>query len=64
VAARCAAEQRALVTLDLGFANPLVFDPLHYAGIAVLRLPNRPEPADLQDTLNTLIAAIGDTSTR
>ena len=34
----CRAQQRCLVTLDLDFANPLLFRPSDYAGIAVLRL--------------------------
>jgi predicted nuclease of predicted toxin-antitoxin system len=38
----CAAEGRALVTLDLDFANPLRFRPSQYAGVAVLRLPEKP----------------------
>ena len=33
----CRAEGRALVTLDLDFANPLVFKPSAHHGIAVLR---------------------------
>ena len=35
----CRAERRALVTLDLDFANPLVFEPRRHSGIAVLRMP-------------------------
>jgi predicted nuclease of predicted toxin-antitoxin system len=54
----CRAEGRVLVTLDLDFANPLRFDPQRYAGIAVLRLPNRPSPQDLFDAVETLIAAL------
>jgi predicted nuclease of predicted toxin-antitoxin system len=42
VIAVCKTEGRCLVTLDLGFGNPLVFDPGQYSGIAVLRLPQRP----------------------
>ena len=37
----CRREERALVTLDLDFANPLVFRPSEYHGVAVLR-PSRP----------------------
>ena len=44
----CRLEGRALVTLDVDFANPLVFPPADYAGIAVIRLPKRPTAADLQ----------------
>ena len=32
---QCKREGRALVTLDLDFANPLRFEPADYAGIAV-----------------------------
>ena len=34
---RCRTEGRCLVTLDLGFANPLVFLPSRYGGIAGTR---------------------------
>jgi len=40
----------------LGFANPLVFLPSHYAGIAVLRLPQEPSA----DNLSTLIQTLAD----
>jgi hypothetical protein len=56
--AACAAEARALVTLDLDFSNPLHFKPSAYAGIAVLRLPRRPSLADLEAAARTLIAAL------
>ena len=49
--ARC--ESRCLVTLDFGFANPLVFLPSHYAGIAVLRLPQKPSADDLSTLVQT-----------
>ena len=35
----CRKERRCLVTLDLDFANPLLFEPSNYAGIVALRLP-------------------------
>ena len=38
VIAACGSEARGLVTLDLDFANPLVFPPEDFAGIAVLRV--------------------------
>jgi predicted nuclease of predicted toxin-antitoxin system len=37
----CKREQRALVTLDVDFANILVYPPSAFCGIAVLRLPNQ-----------------------
>jgi predicted nuclease of predicted toxin-antitoxin system len=36
VLAVCRAEERCLVSLDLGFANPLVFDPSQHASIAAM----------------------------
>jgi predicted nuclease of predicted toxin-antitoxin system len=55
VLAVCLSERRCLVTLDLGFSNPLVFRPSDYEGIAVLRLPPKPTPADLLIEIRTLI---------
>ncbi len=55
---RCATEGRALVTLDLDFANPLRFRPSQYAGIAVLRLPPKPTTADLEAGVRTLAAGL------
>ncbi|MEI8370655.1 MAG: DUF5615 family PIN-like protein [Planctomycetia bacterium] len=54
----CRREGRALVTLDVDFANPLVFPPADSAGIAVIRLPKRPTAADLQAGLETLVRAL------
>ena len=58
LAAACARETRALVTLDLDFANPLRFPPEAYAGIAVLRLPNLASPRDLENVVDTLAGAL------
>ena len=55
----CRAEERVLVTLDLDFANPLVFQPSSYRGIAVLRLPRKPSHSHLVDAVRTLIAGLG-----
>lgn len=55
---RCAAEGRALVTLDIDFANPLRFPPSQYAGLAVLRLPNKPSANDLDAIIRTLAAGL------
>jgi hypothetical protein len=52
----CRSEGRCLVSLDLGFANPLVFRPSEYAGIAVLRLPSRPAADDLPAMMDLLVA--------
>jgi len=55
----CRAEARALVTLDLDFANPLRFPPERYAGIAVLRPPPRVSAATFVVLVRTLVAALG-----
>lgn len=55
VAEHCRREDRCLVTLDVDFGNPLVFDPRQYSGIAVIRLPRRPATADLEAAMRTLI---------
>ncbi len=56
--AAAASEQRCLVTLDVDFANVLVFPPRRYSGIAVLRLPSRPRSSDLLAACSTLITAL------
>ncbi len=58
LAKRCAEEGRALVTLDLDFANPFRFPPEKHAGIAVLRGPARLTPEDLDDLMKTLTYAL------
>jgi predicted nuclease of predicted toxin-antitoxin system len=54
----CRREKRALVSLDLDFANPLHFRPSDYSGIAVLRVPRRPSHEDLLRAIRTLAAGI------
>lgn len=58
VIAVCQSEQRCLVTLDLDFSNPLQFNPSEYSDIAVLRLPPRANPQDLNDAIQTLIGGL------
>jgi hypothetical protein len=58
VIAACQSERRCLVTLDLDFSNPLLFDPREYSGIAVLRLPPKPSYQDLLDAAHTLTTAL------
>ena len=53
--AACSAEGRCLVTLDLDFTNPFRFPPGHYAGIAVLRLPDKVSDPDIFMACRTLI---------
>lgn len=55
---RCRAENRCLVTLDLGFANPLTFLPSRHSGIVVLRLPAKPSAVDLSALIRTLVDAL------
>ena len=59
---RCRKEQRCLVTLDLDFANPLVFLPSDYCGLAVLRLPSTPALVDLHQAAGTLVRALKSAS--
>lgn len=54
----CHREGRCLVTLDLEFGNPLLFNPSDYSGIALLRLPPKPTPQDLSDAAHTLIGGL------
>lgn len=60
----CKAEKRCLVTLDLEFANPIIFKPAETEGIAVLRLPLKPTPDDLLDTIRTLIGGLSQKEIR
>jgi len=57
--AACRDERRCLVSLDLDFANTLLFNPAEYCGIAVLRLPPRPELNDMVNAVHTLMGALG-----
>jgi hypothetical protein len=58
----CKAEGRCLVTLDVGFSNPLVFRPADYPGIAVLRLPRRFAYHHLVEAVQTLIFGLANDS--
>jgi predicted nuclease of predicted toxin-antitoxin system len=54
----CRVESRCLVTLDLGFANPLVFDPARHAGIVVVRVAPRSSAKAIAERTRTLIAGL------
>lgn len=54
----CRRERRCLVSLDLDFANPLLFRPSDHAGIAVLRLPPKPTADDLLALMDALAAEL------
>lgn len=56
----CADEGRVLVTLDLDFANPFVFDPRPAAGIIVLRLPKMHGPSDVAAVVDQLLLVASD----
>ncbi len=58
----CHKENRCLVSMDLDFANPLRFKPSNYSGIAVLRLPARPNADDILDCVRTLVSALSGRS--
>ena len=58
VFAVCRDEGRVLVTCDLDFANPLVYDPRSGAGVAVLRLPSSPGASDVQALVKVLLTAL------
>jgi len=58
VAARCRTDGRAIVTLDLDFANPFRFPPSEHHGIAVLRGPARMSGDALHRLIATLIGAL------
>lgn len=58
LAAVCRRESLCLVTLDLGFSNPLVFPPRQYPGIAVLRPRARPSHAGVVACVRTLARAL------
>ena len=56
----CAAEGRTLITFDLDFANPFVFDPRPTAGIVVLRLPHMHGPSDVAAVVDQLVGVADD----
>ncbi len=58
VAARCLADARGIVTLDLDFANPFRFPPSQHHGIAVLRGPARMSEEALHRLLSTFASAL------
>ena len=58
----CRIEGRALVTMDLDFANPIHFRPSQYPGIAVLRLPKKASADDLLAAVRTLVEGLKHSS--
>ena len=55
---RCRLEGRALVSLDRGFADPVVHNPADHAGIIVIRLPRKPQRVHLNKAIRVLIAGL------
>ena len=51
-------EQRCLVTFDLDFGNPLLFDPSEYSGIVVIRLSKPATLAEIGLAMDTLVRGI------
>lgn len=60
VLAASVAEERALVTLDLDFANPIRFPPHKTAGIAVLRPRDRAGRDELDELVGRLAIALAE----
>jgi predicted nuclease of predicted toxin-antitoxin system len=54
----CRAEDRCLLTLDLGFSDSVRFVPSRFGGIVVLRLPSKRTPTDLYAALDTFVTAV------
>jgi predicted nuclease of predicted toxin-antitoxin system len=54
----CAAEERGLVTLDLDFANTLLFNPRDHAGIVVLRFKGKVTRSELRRRFLLLIEGL------
>lgn len=55
---RCRLEDRALITLDRGLANPVAHNPADYAGIIVLRLPRKPKRIHLSNAVRAVVAGL------
>ncbi len=56
-------EDRALITLDLDFSNPLRFPTSRTAGIAVIRVP-RPLLSLIESTLRSILPRLKDGAIR
>lgn len=54
----CRVEERALVTLDLDFANPVHYPPAKYAGIIVLRPTKEPKHEDILECLKVMLRGL------
>lgn len=54
----CRVEARALVTLDLDFANPVHYPPKKYAGIVVLRPAKDPKLEDIIECIQVMLRGL------
>ncbi len=52
-------EKRCLVTFDLDFGNPVLFDPRQYLGIVVIRLAKPATLAEIDLGMDILIRGVG-----
>ncbi len=64
VSEACRAGKRCLVTLERDFANPFLFDPAEFSGIAVLRLPAEITEDLLTQAMEVLIAGLAKSDIR
>jgi predicted nuclease of predicted toxin-antitoxin system len=60
VLAAAVAEDRALVTMDLDFANPIRFPPHDTAGIAIQRTRDRAGHDELEGVVGRQVIALGE----
>ena len=51
---KCKSEGRCIVTLDMGFANPINYPPKKYASIVAIRLSKNQSPEDIQLAVDIL----------
>lgn len=50
----CRSEERTLITMDVEFANPLLYPPHEYRGIVLIRIHGRPSRELIQAAMQTL----------
>ncbi len=51
-------EKRCLITFDLDFGNPILFDPTEYSGIVVIRFSRPATLAEIELGMETLVRGI------
>lgn len=56
--AACVDESQCLVSLDLDFSNPFVFQPDKYNGIAVLRLSSGSNYSEISELIKILVKVL------